>query len=63
MPNFLSPEALSLKYLKHETVKNCKKTEKLGLKDWDWKVATEGFKLKLKGCNWRITTEELGLKC
>ena len=35
MPNVLSPQALSLKYLNIETVKNCNKTEKLGLKDWD----------------------------
>ena len=49
MPDFLSPQALSLKYLNTETAKNCKKPEKLGLKDWDLKVATEGFKLKLKG--------------
>ena len=68
MPNFLSPQAISLKYLNIETVKNCKKnwkvrTKLLGLKDWDWKVAIEDFKLKLKGCDWRITTEELGLKC
>ena len=51
-----------MKYLKTETVKNCKKPEKLGPKDWDWKVAIEDFKLKASNWSQKVAIEGLQLK-